>query len=418
MPTKIKRKIYSRRTKKNNNSKKHQYFIINCNFDYLNQLDNSFLIRYLEKLGIQPDNAIIQYDKYIRKFVQQKQLTMKNFCQYKNKILPPVFKTRITADVFFYIEESPFLNTQFFKVDKYLANTLEFDYKNQLNKDVIYKNIFKINPMLANKYFIEVFKIDDMEKYDFTKDGLTVYILRPIEAWGGMDIKYVHNKEELNEAIQFYNTTNFAVKKKLINYGNNVIASKFITNLLTFKKKKFHLRIHYMVTMLKGILNSFVLLNGEIITAAKPYDLELPFTKDKHDTHSASTIDYYQYPNDFTTENIGVDITLEKINHINRQIREICGVITKLIATRKDKLLYVEQKNGYYLFGLDILVKDDFSLSLIECNNNPSMGQKNKDALIKVSKLIYGWINDVVLEPLFKYNDPMRARKHSSYIDL
>jgi hypothetical protein len=48
------------------------------------------------------------------------------------------------------------------------------------------------------------------------------------------------------------------------------------------------------------------------------------------------------------------------------------------------------------------------------------MGCKNPETVSRLSEIIYGWINETILEPLFKHPGAAtsNARQHRTYIKL
>jgi len=396
---------------------KHNYFIVDCKYDNLD-LDNKYLEKHLQKLGLQPDNVMVDIEMENKKLARQHGISYKDFCNQKKKVNLPSIKQNIQADVFFYkIRTNMFLNKRFYKYEKFLLNILNLNYNQTIDKDVIYENIQKIDSELAQKYFIETFPINKFEKYNLPGN----YILRPINSFGGVDILYINSKSELDNALAYYKKTK---NYKGNIYGNNVVSSEFITNLLTFKEKKFHLRMYYIISVINGVVNSFLCKEGEIFTAKDKYDLNKPFTKEIHDTHGTSTDNDYFFPKDFTNDNLGINITTKQNNKINNEIYKKCKImcsgITKALNKehQKSSFLYPNQKNGYQIFGLDILIRDNLEPILIECNDSPGFRTNYSSNNDKLSKIIYGWINEVVLEPLFKYNDSYRIRKHNTYIHI
>ena len=416
----IKKKRFLKKSKeiKTQKTKQHLYYINTCKYDDVSQLNEKYLEQHLQKLGIFPDKAMKIIKQKDEEFAKKNKLLYTEFCvkfcnSIKNKI-PSIPPGIIKADIFFYDVINFKLFTRVYNYNKFLSNILNINYNIILRKNILYDNIYKYSPKIAKKYFIETFNIDEVEKYQFPE----YYILRPTIAAGGTDIIYIHNKEELNDAIEFYNT-NINYKGKEI-YGNNVSAAKFVTDLLLFQAKKFHLRIYYMVSCIKDIVNTFVLDNGDILTAKEKYDLKTPFTKEKHDTHFKSTEKDFTIADDFITENLGIEMNKEIYNKIFNEIKIVCSSISKLIIKSKSNssFLFDNQKNGFHIFGLDIFIKSNLSPVLIECNMNPGFGTRTENGQNKLSKNIYSWINDTVLEPLFKYNDPMIARKHHTYIEV
>jgi hypothetical protein len=391
----------------------HQYFIIQCKYNNYSNLNHKYLEEHLKKLNILPDKNSHKYETDVKKQVAKQYIKYKDFCEFKKNVKLLDINYKINADVFFYHINSMRLNKPFYNYPKFLLNMLNFNYMKTLNKNVIYSNIYKIDPKLAENYFIETFTINQTEKYHFPRH----YILRPTDSFSGDNILYIKDKIQLKDAIDYYNNTK---NYRGLIYGNNVIASEFITNLILFNEKKFHLRMYYLVSFINGVFNSFLLSFGKILTAKDKYDLSKPFTKHIHDTHFKSTDNDYFFPNDFTTDTIGKKVDSLVINTIYNKCKKICSGITKIIKTeqKNTSLLYPKQKNGYYIFGLDLLIRDNLELVLIECNDQSGMDCKNKKNIDYLSEIIYNWINDIVLEPLFKYNDPYKARTHPTYITL
>ena len=67
--------------------------------------------------------------------------------------------------------------------------------------------------------------------------------------------------------------------------------------------------------------------------------------------------------------------------------------------------LYSKDDNAYHIFGIDMMIDDNFIPKLIEINFAPGFGHKKetKDATQSLlSNNIYGWINETVLKPLLE----------------
>ena len=180
--------------------------------------------------------------------------------------------------------------------------------------------------------------------------------------------------------------------------------------------------MYFLVSCINGIINSFLLDDGKILTAKEKFDMELPFTTDKHDTHVKSTEKYYTFKHDFNENNLNKTITDTDKHKIYESCKNICKILTDLILEKTgsnkeySKILYDNQKNGYYIFGLDVFIKNNLEPILIECNEQPGFSTKNNKDNKYLSNLIYGWINEIILESLFKYNDPLIPQKHKTFV--
>jgi len=405
-----------------NSKTSHFYYISRCLYNNkLSNLDDSILEHYLKQLGLKPNNRAMKFieneDMKIVKEIKKKDKNFKDndFCQfnqlkyYKNtnvidKLIIGNTGNNTDTDIFFYNINSKFLDKRFYKYPSYLLNTLNIDFLNITTKQHLYNYIqSKKDLQFYNKYFIETFPINDFKKYHFPG----YYILRPNDSLSGKDIIYINSQKELQDAINFYkHNRNY----KGVIYGNEVIASPYITNLLLFQGKKFHLRMYYMLSCLNGIINYNLLDDGKILTAKEKFNMDPPFSTAKHDTHVKSTDKYYTFKRDFNKDNLGsdIEITANIKNKILKSCYKICGILTRMILekTGADKkpsqILFNNQQNGYFIFGLDIFITSDFEPILIECNEQTGFSSKTITDCREYSTMIYNWINDNILIPLFK----------------
>jgi hypothetical protein len=170
-----------------------------------------------------------------------------------------------------------------------------------------------------------------------------------------------------------------------------------------------------MVSYIYGVCNSFMLDDFiRILMAEKAYNLEEPFLHEVHDSHVKGAGDDYNLKADY--EKMG--ITLKDYDNILREIRVIMGGVTNTLIKDKKEWLYDNQENGFYLFGIDVMVTDDLKVKLIECNKGPGYTFYRKDTHEYFTTLFFKWINEVILEPTFKYKDPYISRKHHTYLQL
>lgn len=389
----------------------HKYYIVNCYNDTYD-INHKYLEAHLKKLNVIPDENAMDIIKILDlEEFNKKKIKIDTYCEYA-KDLPKFNKNIFTADVFFLNINNNIINRRFYDFPKYLVNILNFSsIKNKIDKSNIINEMNNINTNIVKKYIPKTFYITNKNEYEFPK----WYILRPIDSFAGAGIKYINNIDDLHKAIEYYNNTK---NYRHHIYGNNVIASEYISNPLLFRSKKCQLRLYYVISLINGVFNSFLLDFGRIITASESFDMNLPFTINKHDTHFKSTKDDYLFPKDFTSENINNNINDKIIKELFNKIKSICSVISQIIKNEKNKLLYPNEKNMYYLFGLDIMVRDNLEPVFIELNEQPSLLFRKNTIRNLFSKKYYDWINDIILEPLFKYNDPMIARKHDSYINI
>ena len=81
----------------------------------------------------------------------------------KKRFKTPELKlNKITADVIFY--DSKYLDKRLYHINTYLLNTLNFDYE-LFNKGILFENICKQDKTIAKQYFIETFKINEIDNF-------------------------------------------------------------------------------------------------------------------------------------------------------------------------------------------------------------------------------------------------------------
>jgi hypothetical protein len=408
---------YYKKKLTNKKTNRHIFYIVDCYVRTPKYLNNKYLYNYLVQAGLLPDNAMSVISRRYEALLKKYKIKKDALCRFDNHIKQlkelKLEDGIVNADVFFFID-NPKLDRMFYKYHTYFSNILSNEIYKYIDKDYLYDSVVKYNPTNIDilKYFIKVFPLSKQDKIIFPGN----YILRPIHGFAGKDILYIHNEDDLKLANKYYDR---AKDYKQRPYKiNEIMVSHIITDLALFKGRKFHIRMYYLVSFINGIVNSFLFDIGEIITAKLQFNTNLPFSKDVHDTHAESTDADYFYPKDFNEVNLGLPITKKILDELMSKCMIICSGITNVFKAHKNKILFENQDNGYYLYGIDVLVKSNFEPVIIEINGKPSFGMKTLENSEYMSKILYGWINEIAIEPLFKYNKPQLARKHPTYINV
>uniref|UniRef100_A0A6C0HN70 ATP-grasp domain-containing protein n=1 Tax=viral metagenome TaxID=1070528 RepID=A0A6C0HN70_9ZZZZ len=396
----------------------HTYFVISeCYNAKYNDLLTSQLKYYLKTYNLIEYKKIHELDMKQLKPNNLKTNCSKQLSITKTTKLPPYIKNQH----FDFIWLNPIENSKdhrFYALRANLINMLNQDRMSLIdNKSVIYQHMHTYCPDIATKHLARTFYINEHKQYKFTPDIITEtshstpqhYILRPVDSFAGRDIFYISNEKELNKAIAFYNSHK---NYRGVTYANNVIASEYIINPMLFKGYKFHMRVYYLITYINNTFASFMLDMGKIIHAGKPYTTTKPFTKIVHDTHLDNSGDYF-WPDNFTGElkNIYPDIL--------EQTKNILKCVSNIISHSdfKQQWLYNEHTNGFLIMGVDIMVDTTGRVFLIEVNNKAGFNCNEYKNKLKLEKIIFKWINDIVLEPYYTNNLDL-AMQHSTYIKL
>ena len=134
-----------------------------------------------------------------------------------------------------------------------------------------------------------------------------------------------------------------------------------------------------------------------------------------HDTHQTSSNDDYFFPQDLKPFLVEHNI---KLDDLISQMRDIMKCVSRIIKEDSNAYLYENQENGFYISGIDFMIDDTGKVILIEVNEKPGFGYNKPINDIKWSSTFFTFINEVILEPTFKYKDQLIARKHNTYLDI
>jgi glutathione synthase/RimK-type ligase-like ATP-grasp enzyme len=367
------------------------YILIKPFYDGENDYDLEYLESILKKYDLKSNKiyeelfeedkkAILKYNiSQSEKFFRLTKLITED----KNKLHPNI--------IFFNINYTN-LNTRFYNVPAKLVNFLNKDkIKIINNKHYLYKSFKHFYKSDAKKYLPKTFRIDRFNRYDFSNKNY-VYILKPVEGFGGSDILYAKSLYDVRAALEFYKDKR-DVKGKL--YGNNIVAQEYILNPLLFYKTdgygyKCHFRVMYVISYINNKSDSFIFENMiRIFTAYKPYNIDIPFDKKVHDTHRKSTgYDYFLH-SDYEK----LKITDKQLKSIINKFKLICHLLESMIKKTNEKWLYPEHENGFQEFGIDFMVTDDLQVKLIEVNTSPGFTFHDKNIANNKNKILFDEYN-------------------------
>jgi hypothetical protein len=261
----------------------------------------------------------------------------------------------------------------------------------------------KYYPEIAEKHMAKTFNILKI-KYDTTITSDGIYIIRPVgkSVGSGEGIEYVTNKNELSKIINKYkNNTKYS----------KVIASEYIQPLLLYNNKKFHIRVHILFLNNKGKITWSTFLHGRIFCARTNFIKSNYHNLEIHDTHGRYSTRNIYFPEEF---NYGKENT-EKV------LSQMELILSKVVEIVKTNLkCFPESNNCFEVFGIDFMVKNDFTVILIEINDdvgNPSFpldNQLKKDDVnyeennrlwLTYVKEFVNWIYNNGISPVYKINN-------------
>lgn len=293
------------------------------------------------------------------------------------------------------------LKRRYYNTQIYLINSIT-NIDSVASKEKLHLNMKEHFPEIYKKHMAQSFLLSN----DWKLPAKSVFIARPINllqehkkagelgsGYSGKDIVYISDEDTLKQA------------KELLKKYDNMLISDYITNPLLFKKCKFHIRTYLLASVINNEYNTYMVEFGRIYTAKLPYITGDWNNHEIHDTHVKSTpVDWF-FPSDFTSQNMGTPISKTVIKDIFDQIRNIFIGVSDLLSRTVG--LYDNIKNGFDIFGVDLMIRDDFTVVLIECNDKGGYTPKSESTRIMIEKLLFNWINDVIFRPAFQNKKPI-----------
>lgn len=266
-------------------------------------------------------------------------------------------------DYYIHIHDGSF--TPNYNVKSFLTTTCD-NLTDFTNKHNLYKQV--------PKYMAKQFTL-------FDYDVQYPVILKPEgkRVFGGFGIIVVNNKDE-------YVKAKLEIEK---NHALKYEAYEYIVNPLLFEGKKFHLRVYMIVSSWRCELFPFY----RLLHAFLPYKNE-DFSNTKiHDTHVKSTKDNYFFPKHLFSWKA------------NEQIKTLFDELILLMKPRP----YGESNFSYEVLAMDIMIREDHTIVLLEINDKPGLNlvDKNKDYWYqeKFANLELSFVKDVFELTLCEFKD-------------
>ena len=188
------------------------------------------------------------------------------------------------------------------------------------------------------------------------------------------------------------------VKPALLNYCADYIACDYVSDLLLWNGRKFHLRMYWLVRPEYAGKPFFSKLHdtGKIMTAALPYRDEDFGNPDIHDTHVKSTPRNLFFPNDLD------GVSPEQRKRLFIQMENILSCVGELLRLAHVGS-YKESRYAYEVFGCDFLVTRDMCPILLEINQRIGMrsvpSDTDQDHYDAFARHYYRWVYDNAIAP-------------------
>jgi hypothetical protein len=275
----------------------------------------------------------------------------------------------------------------FFKQKTAIKNTLG-EHHQLINKSELYNTVKRLIPN-GIKYLPKSYTVAEFEEMIKNRDPFkckhlddqNIYILKKDKVPQQQAIKLLSSKDE------------YFTEKSVLNIKNDAIISEYITNPLLLEGKKFNLRVHFLLSIVSGIIKCIIIDGYGLFLAKEKYKKGDWKNPDIHLSGGYNSKIYKwpdnvrkEYPND-----------IEKIkNNLNKCNQFICSLF--VISAPK---CYPESYAGFHIYGIDIIITDNYKPYLLEINHKPG------HRVTPNQKKFFSLILDNVIFPFFGIKRPI-----------
>jgi len=289
---------------------------------------------------------------------------------------------------------------KFYRQRAKIKNVLR-NYENFVDKSKLYNTVKKILPS-GMKYLPKSYNSEEFEK--MLKNSKYPVIVKKDNSGQQKGVVLVTSKEEYylaKDKLHKLEIESSKIKNKKPNY--DITISEYITNPLLLDGKKFHLRIHFLLSIFPNGVPRCIICNKNnemILTAKEKYKNEDWKNTDIHLTGGHSTLHRYKWPNDIREAYPDNFETIK--NNLNACNQFICSLIAA-----SDVKKYPECYAGYYIFGADVMLDDNFHPYILEINDKPGFGKYGEDIgweeyIKNYSFHLFSFILNNVIFPFFR----------------
>lgn len=231
----------------------------------------------------------------------------------------------------------------------------------------------------------------DTQKYKKYFEKYPVLILKPVDGWGGHGIT-IHDSFEsfehrINQLKQIKNKDKWSEKRnKKYDFSNylNWVLDEYIINPLLYDKRKFHVRVYFIFHQYLNTKKAYIYEKIRLAIADDsylPYDFENPKI---HDTH-------------YVVKDIMELVYLDQIlkPKIYEQVLEQIKTLFTSIAENMKVGCYEENKICYQIYAADIMIDANYTIKLLEINNQPGFNLKLNTSGILLENIMYHIIDKI-----------------------
>lgn len=266
---------------------------------------------------------------------------------FKNKNWKKLDKNKKNP-TFFYLDYLNIYNKEYYSYQSFIKNLIG-------NQKHLLTDKANLNLMLSDKYLMKTYNYtvgNNLDKYKNIFKNNKKWILKPSKGREGIGIRIVENFDEMKE---YLSETIKKINFRKVKETNKWVIQEYINQPLLFMKRKFHLRIYFLIVDKKiYYFNKYL-----IATAAKEYKDENYQNKNIHDSHyNEKSIRNKIFPEDFNNDKINIE---DSINDIFKNIKKNIKLPMKC---------YPEDKHCYEIFAADVMITKNNEVKVLEFNHS------------------------------------------------
>jgi len=265
-------------------------------------------------------------------------------------------------------------------------------------KDLLYKNYKKMRNSFPNdfNYMPETYTSVDINNFKMMNKNYKV----------SKDNLWLVKPKGLSRGRKIF------ILKDIKDIKNNYIVTKYISNPLLIDNRKFDLRLYLLVTG-HNPLKAYLYDKGLVRLSSEPYDLDLNDLNNlfKHLTNTSINKNNkkgFKYDDLVLSLEEAKNYIKERYNKdfsvLWDQIKDIS--IKSLISMNhleieKEKMYNLHSNNLFKLYGVDIIIDENFKPWLLEINHSPDLSLFNSENHAKITKykLVHDILNVIGLVP-------------------
>lgn len=215
----------------------------------------------------------------------------------------------------------------------------------------------------------------------------------------------LNNKDHMKLFSKHYNKNNLYILKKNLqrkkgiklcndyyyimnsHYDNFKIVQEFKNSLL-INERKFNVRLYMLIICKNNSKTVYFHKYNKLLYAKNKYLASNLSDLESNVTNSYTIGDSIYKTNPYNLEELKTHITDDNMVSLLNKIHNTIYMLSRVIILRLGDLENIKQNTKFQLFGVDIIIDDNYNPYILEINKGPDMNPKNdRDKKMKLKVL-------------------------------